>query len=435
MSEFADIDLLRVNREDSMSVKVCETRYNECFRQRLYGRLHFVKRLRKEYAADPLCREALHKEFLVGYGLEHPAIVKYLRYDNGTIYQEYIDGETLRALIDGHDPRLASPAFVREVSRQLLEALDYLHSNGILHLDIKPENIMLTRVGQTVKIIDLGACLTAMHDTTPGFTPAYRAPEAVSGEPPVAATDIFQAGLVIRELLQAGGRMPRRWRRFISRATASDPALRFTNADEALRALPVAPRRHTTLTLAAAAAAAVAVAVAAVRYLWPVPAQDGSPVLTSVGHDQPADTVTAGETQQPVIPTSGELTSSPATSPSAVAPYSASPSSPMAGIERQLRHDIEDRYRTRVYPLLEPAKHTDRIDLVPFSSASRSAMDYAFARADAMRSRYPQYADEILAATNTIVNGCQQHCAALVQRLQTLGRNGSTSATASTDTI
>ena len=85
--------------------------------------------------------------------------------------------------------------------------------------------------------------------------------------------------------------------------------------------------------------------------------------------------------------------------------------------------------------LLEPAKHTDRIDLVPFSSASRSAMDYAFARADAMRSRYPQYADEILAATNAIVNGCQQHCAALVQRLQTLGRSGSTSATASTDTI
>ena len=107
----------------------------------------------------------------------------------------------------------------------------------------------------------------------------------------------------------------------------------------------------------------------------------------------------------------------------------------MAGIERQLRHDIEDRYRTRVYPLLEPAKHTDRIDLVPFSSASRSAMDYAFARADAMRSRYPQYADEILAATNAIVNGCQQHCAAMVQRLQTLGRTGSTSATASTDTI
>lgn len=388
-----------------------------------------MKRLRPEYAADPVCREALHKEFLVGYGLEHPAIVKYLRYDNGTIYQEYIDGETLRTLIDGHDHRLASPAFVREVSRQLFEALAYLHSNGILHLDIKPENIMLTRVGQTVKIIDLGACLTAMHDTTPGFTPAYRAPEGLTGKSAVPATDIFQAGLVIRELFRAGGRMPRCWRRFISRATASDPALRFTDAAEALRAIPTAPRRNTAVTLAAVAA------VAAVWYLWPIPAQDGSPALISVGHDQPADTVTAGETQQPVIPTSGELTSSPATSPSAVAPSSASPSSPMAGIERQLRHDIEDRYRTRVYPLLEPAKHTDRIDLVPFSSASRSAMDYAFDRADAMRSRYPQYADEILAATNAIVNGCQQHCAALVQRLQTLGRSGSTSATASTDTI
>lgn len=433
MSEFADIDLLRVNREDSMPVKVCETRYNECFRQRLYGRLHFVKRLRPEYAADPLCREALHKEFLVGYGLEHPAIVKYLRYDNGTIYQEYIDGETLRDLIDGHDPRLASPAFVREVSRQLFEALAYLHSNGILHLDIKPENIMLTRVGQTVKIIDLGACLTAMYDTTPGFTPAYRAPEAVTGKPSVAATDIFQAGLVIRELLQAGGRMPRRWRRFISRATASDPALRFTDAAEALRALPPLPRRLTTATLAAATAAIAA--VAALWYLWAVPAQDVSPALTSVGHDQPADTVTAGETQQPAIPPSGEITSFPATSPPAVAPSSTSPSSPMAGIERQLRHDIEDRYRTRVYPLLEPEKHTDGIDLVPFSAASRSAMDYAFARADAMRSRYPQYADEILAATNAIVNGCQQHCAAMAQRLQSHGRTGSASAAASPDTI
>lgn len=431
MSEFADIDLLRVNREDSMPVKVCETRYNECFRQRLYGRLHFVKRLRPEYAADPVCREALHKEFLVGYGLEHPAIVKYLRYDNGAIYQEYIDGETLRALIDGHDHRLASHAFVREIGRQLFEALDYLHSNGILHLDIKPENIMLTRVGQTVKIIDLGACLTAMYDTTPGFTPAYRAPEALTGKSPSPDSDIFQAGLVIQELLQAGGRMPRCWRRFISRATASDPALRFTDAAEALRAIPTAPRRFTA-TKIVAAAAAVAAGVA-VWFVFTVPAHDAPPASATTA--TPADTVAAAESHHTLTPSAGEPLSSPTPNPAATAPATTAPASPMANIERQLRRDIEERYRTQVYPLLEPSKHTDRIDLVPFSAASRSAMDYAFARADAMRSRYPQYADEILAATNAIVNGCQQHCAALVQRLQTLGHAGSTSAVAPADTI
>lgn len=146
-------------------------------RVRIHGKLHFVKSLRPEYAHELTAREALHKEYVIGYNLDHPGIVRYLRFDDTALYEEYIDGDTLAHLMACGDRRLKDAAMTESIARQLFEALDHIHAAGVVHLDIKPENIMLTRVGSRVKIIDFGCAVSAACDTTPGYTAAYKAPE------------------------------------------------------------------------------------------------------------------------------------------------------------------------------------------------------------------------------------------------------------------
>ena len=67
----------------------------DTFRVKLYGKLHFLKRLKPEHAGDIRYQEALRKEFETGYQLEHPHLVRYLSLDGDSILMEYVDGETL----------------------------------------------------------------------------------------------------------------------------------------------------------------------------------------------------------------------------------------------------------------------------------------------------------------------------------------------------
>src|SRR5690242_17533322 len=123
---------------------------------------------------------------------------------------EYVDGETLRE-------RLRRPVTLDEflpLALQCTEALAAAHELGILHLDLKPENIMLTRTGE-VKILDFGlARLVPQVDASTtdqlteklGRTPAYASPEVVLEKEPDPRSDIFSLGVVFYEML--AGRNP-----------------------------------------------------------------------------------------------------------------------------------------------------------------------------------------------------------------------------------
>lgn len=228
------------------------------FKERIHGRLHFVKTPLPELSADLRCREALAKEFELGYQLDHPGIVRYLRYDGVSVFEEYVDGLTLRAMIDQDDERLRSPRFVYHTCRAIFEALAYLHSHDILHLDLKPENVMITRVGSAVKIIDLDCARSAGRDATPGFTPGVEAPEQRAGGELGPYTDIYLAGGIAALLARHAG-CSRRWARFVARATAPEPARRFASAAEALAAMPSPRRGWPRLLLGAALLAACGV--------------------------------------------------------------------------------------------------------------------------------------------------------------------------------
>ena len=204
-SQFSD------NQPRFETIEQMDTQGATCdtFRVKLYGKLHFLKRLKPEYAGDIRYQEALRKEFETGYRLEHPNLVRYLSLDKDSILMEYVDGETLSQRLTKNPDYFKQRKNTEKLVRQLLSVLGYLHSHQVLHLDLKPDNILLTHINDDVKLIDLGFCYTDTFADTQGHTNAFAAPEQLStprslslskGPSLTTKTDIYAFGKIL-ELL------------------------------------------------------------------------------------------------------------------------------------------------------------------------------------------------------------------------------------------
>lgn len=206
--------------------------------------------------------------------LDHPNIVTV--YDAGFTDQgapylvmEYLHGTVLtNYLVQG---KSLSIERLRDIFLQLLDALAYAHSHGIIHRDIKPANIMLTETGR-VKLMDFG--IAKMIDETTGAnltqsgmiigTPGYMSPEQVSGKPIDHRSDLFSLGVVFWECLtlkkafaaetiasvafkivyenlpdprKYNPRVPSPWSLILSKVLQKEPEKRFQTADEFIDAL------------------------------------------------------------------------------------------------------------------------------------------------------------------------------------------------------
>ena len=215
------------------AIEQMDTRGATCdtFRVKLYGKLHFLKRLKAEYAGDIRYQEALRKEFETGYHLEHPNLVRYLSLDHDGILMEYVDGETLSHRLATNPDYFKSRKHTDKFVRQLLDALGYLHSHQVLHLDLKPDNILLTRINDDVKLIDLGCCYTDSFPDTQGYTSEFAAPEQLSiiHCPLSIQTDIYAFGKIL-DLLPSSYI----YNKVVARCTAEYPKDRYQSVGEIL---------------------------------------------------------------------------------------------------------------------------------------------------------------------------------------------------------
>jgi len=171
-----------------------------------------LKLLSNALAADDTARKRLVREAQAAAGLDHPNICTIYEVGEADghsyIAMQYIDGETLAERLRRGPLDLPSAiALALQVAGAVTEA----HRLGIVHRDIKPQNIMLTRSGQA-KVLDFGIARTsafvgtdldtASALTVPGLVPgttAYMSPEQTRGEPVDPRSDIFSFGIVLFE--------------------------------------------------------------------------------------------------------------------------------------------------------------------------------------------------------------------------------------------
>ncbi|GAB3913641.1 Stk1 family PASTA domain-containing Ser/Thr kinase [Kibdelosporangium lantanae] len=177
------------------------------------GRDVAVKVLRADLARDPQFQERFRREAQNAAALNHPAIVAV--YDTGEtrteygplpyIVMEYVDGRTLRDIVKTEGPLPGQRAM--EIMADVCAALDFSHRHGIIHRDVKPANVMITKTG-AVKVMDFGIA-RAVHDGQAAVTQTaavigtaqYLSPEQARGETVDARSDVYATGCVLFELL------------------------------------------------------------------------------------------------------------------------------------------------------------------------------------------------------------------------------------------
>lgn len=208
---------------------------------RTFGKWQTSKEIAPEFAFDAKHRQSLNQEFEIGYQLDHPNIVRYIDKkvsDDGVprLILEYVDGSTLRELLDS-DTCVSQKEF-DSIFGAILSALSYLHRRQIYHLDVKPENIVVTHKEHVAKLIDFGFAITASNDKTLGTTKKYVAPEfsertdEISGQ-----TDMYAFAKTMQEF--AGRKsisLSKRQKRIIKSALQQNVSQRIT-ADKALALL------------------------------------------------------------------------------------------------------------------------------------------------------------------------------------------------------
>lgn len=162
--------------------------------------------------SDPLSRTSLGKEISVLEKLSHPNIVKiYDCIDSGkvvVIVEELVQGVILEDYLGNAEGGKLDEAEARKIFRQIVSAVQYCHSKGIAHRDLKLENLMVTREGE-VKVIDFGLSALGREGKIRTFsgTPAYMAPEVIArAEFEGPPTDVWALGVVFYRLLT--GRFP-----------------------------------------------------------------------------------------------------------------------------------------------------------------------------------------------------------------------------------
>ena len=171
-----------------------------------------IKLLADNLAADEAFRKRFLREARLAAQLAHPNVVQV--YDSGEadgrpyIVMEYVEGETLADLL-ARRGRLP-PAEAVELALQICSGLEHAHRAGLIHRDIKPQNLLIRGDG-TVKITDFGIARSAHGTrlTETGSvlgTAAYLAPEQAAGEEVTPAADVYAVGVVLYELL--AGRTP-----------------------------------------------------------------------------------------------------------------------------------------------------------------------------------------------------------------------------------
>ncbi|MGA2352693.1 MAG: serine/threonine-protein kinase [Terracidiphilus sp.] len=162
--------------------------------------------------SDAILFDRFQREAGIGEKLDHPKVMRVFGgEEHSRIYMvmEWCEGRLLRQILD--EGPLPHDRAIR-IAIEVLEALDYIHANGVVHRDLKPENIMVD-AHDNIKLIDFGIAgdaaarrLTYANFTAAIGTPNYISPEQVRGKRGDGRSDIYSMGVILYEMLS--GKLP-----------------------------------------------------------------------------------------------------------------------------------------------------------------------------------------------------------------------------------
>lgn len=172
-----------------------------------------IKVLRKDYSIDPAFRQRFHHEAKAAANLSHPNIVTIFDFgldgDNLFIVMEYIPGKDLKSLIMSKNRYTVEEALPLIIQACL--GIGYAHRSGLIHCDVKPQNLLVTTDGR-LKVTDFGIAraMASIHPEEQSEivwgSPQYFAPEQAAGLAPSPASDVYSLGIILYEMLT--GRLP-----------------------------------------------------------------------------------------------------------------------------------------------------------------------------------------------------------------------------------
>ena len=226
-----------------------------------HRRIVAIKCVRPEFRDNPLYWDMLRKEYEIGHSLNHPNIREYYSLDNDPelgicLEMEWVDGDSLDLLL----PECRRNTELRDkITRQILDAVRFMHLKQVIHRDLKPGNILVTRNGQNVKLIDFSLSDSDSHLVLKGNagTARYASPEQKECGPADFRSDIFSIGVILSEMSDS-----RRYRNVSRKCMRPDKDRRYPDIDRLEAAL--FPSSYHGLGLIAAAVI-IALAVSA---LW-----------------------------------------------------------------------------------------------------------------------------------------------------------------------
>lgn len=197
---------------------------------------YFIVKTAKD--GDERFKELIKREYEFSIGLTHPNIINIFTFEEHSpvgpgIVMEYVDGRTLEEFLSENPPL----ELRRRVFGQILEAVAYIHRKGIIHNDLKPANILITRIDNAVKIIDFGLSDDDAHylARTLGCTAGYASPELLRQERTDCRSDIYSLGKIMKDIFG------RRLGRISSKACRTEASERHDNAEALQKAIK---RRH-----------------------------------------------------------------------------------------------------------------------------------------------------------------------------------------------
>jgi serine/threonine protein kinase len=233
-----------------------------------------LKRIHSNLASDPMAIGRLQREASLAATLEHPNIVRIydvIRDDQGAfITMEFISGKSLADRLEQGGP--LPPYQAQAICKKVAEALSFAHSKAVVHLDVKPANILMAANGEP-RLTDFGIATWTRDqgELTRELlgTPEYAAPELGDADAkPDARADVFSLGATLYAMLTGESprvireaEIPKAFRPLILKAVSQDPGKRQRDMDEFKKELEaVNPHQRSRLPLLVAVLAALVLA-------------------------------------------------------------------------------------------------------------------------------------------------------------------------------